>query len=182
MKKLFTFISKTIIFIIQVVLICSIFLVLSTRVTDGEPNLLGYQLKTVLSGSMEPVISTGSVILVKQAKADESFHKGDIITYKTSDGILITHRIIEMKDGENAMITMGDNNNSPDLTPVQVEQVVSKYTGINVPYIGYVLQFLVSKNGSLLLIFLGAVCVLYSILTIIGTMKITKNEKNYHYL
>lgn len=31
----------------------------------GEPQVFGYQLKTVLSGSMEPEIKTGSIIAVK---------------------------------------------------------------------------------------------------------------------
>jgi signal peptidase len=71
------------------------FIVLSSRLTGGEPQLMGYQVKAVLSGSMEPVFQTGSVISIKLGKDPSSYKKGDIITFQMEDK-LITHRIIKI--------------------------------------------------------------------------------------
>ncbi|MYL61568.1 S26 family signal peptidase, partial [Virgibacillus halodenitrificans] len=50
--------------ILMVLLITVAGIVLSTKLSGGEPQVFGYQLKTVLSGSMEPGIQTGSIIAV----------------------------------------------------------------------------------------------------------------------
>lgn len=132
------------------------FLVISTKASGGEPQAFGYQLKTVLSGSMEPTFQTGSVIGLKLLDDQErkSLQTGDVITFQTEDDILITHRIIDVKtSGEHVMYeTKGDNNNAADSEPVIAENVVALYADFTIPYIGYFINFAQSKEGSALLL------------------------------
>lgn len=79
----------------------------------------------VATGSMEPTIQTGDIVLV--CKADpENLKADDIIQYQ-KDSYTVIHRIIECneeEDGLTGFITKGDNNNAPDdeaVLPGQVE-------------------------------------------------------------
>lgn len=157
--------------LLLILLLVTLFVVLATRASGGEPNLFGYQFKTVLSGSMEPEIQTGSIISIKQGGDPTRFEKDDVITFR-SDDILITHRIIEVQESGQQYITQGDNNNGPDLEPVPADNVVGAYTGFTVPYVGYVIDFASSKQGTVLLLILpGVLLVMYAAVTIWRVLK-----------
>ncbi len=147
------------------------FLVISSKLSKGETQIFGYQLKTVLSGSMEPTFLTGSVIAIKSLNSDESgtLKKGDIITFQTNEKILVTHRIIGVTTNDKNVLyeTKGDNNKTADLVPVPSEDVLAKYSGYTIPYVGYIIDFAQSKNGSaLLLIGPGIILLGYAIFTL----------------
>ena len=91
-------------------ILCFIYLI----ITLG-PRLLGYEVNVVLSNSMEPVYSTGELLLVKPAKADE-IKVNDIISFKGSgvSGNVITHRVIKIDQEKQVFITKGDANSSQD--------------------------------------------------------------------
>lgn len=150
-----------------------LFIVISTKASGGEPQIFGYQIKTVLSGSMEPEIKTGSIISVKPGGDMERFEVGDIITFFQEKDVLVTHRITEViNSGENVMYrTKGDNNIKEDLNPVLSENVVAVYADFTVPYLGYFIEFAKSKNGSAVLMILpGILLFSYSIFTILTTI------------
>lgn len=150
-----------------------------TKAAGEEPSLFGYQLKAVLSGSMEPEIQTGSIISIKPVDDPTRFKKGDVITFRTRDDTLITHRIIEVKGDGQQYITQGDGNNGPDVEPVLAENIVGEYTGFNVPYIGYVLQYANSKQGAVLLLILPGLLLLgYAIVTIWRTLRLVEAPKD----
>ncbi|KAA0955497.1 signal peptidase I [Sporosarcina sp. ANT_H38] len=167
-QKIMKWINNIISGILMILLISVASIVVVTKVSGGEPQLFGYQIKTVLSGSMEPGIQTGSLIAVKQAVDKTNFKKGDVITFQEEEGILITHRITEVvKSGDSVLYrTKGDNNNAGDMNPVQSANVVAKYTGYTVPYVGYFINFTQSKNGALLLLIPGFLLLIYSGFTI----------------
>jgi len=154
--------------ILMILLIGVATLVVISKASGGEPQLFGYQLKTVLSGSMEPGIQTGSIIAVKLAEDKNGFKKGDVITFQAEEDILITHRITEVvKSGDSVLYrTKGDNNNAEDMNPVLSENVVAKYTDFTLPYVGYFINFTQSKNGALLLLIPGFLLLIYSAFTI----------------
>lgn len=129
-------------------------LAIATKVVGTPVDIFGYQLKSVLSGSMEPGMKTGSVIAIKTAGADKSFQKGDVITFQTSDHMLVTHRIYQVLQEGKLYKTKGDANDAPDMEPVLAENIVGSYTGWTIPYVGYVLQFANSKNGAAILMIL----------------------------
>jgi len=160
-----------------------ILVVVSAKASGGEPELLGYQLKTVLSGSMEPGIQTGSIIAVEKTTDPKGYAEGDVITYIDEGDILVTHRITEViSTSDNVMYrTKGDNNEDSDTNPVLSENVVAEYTGYTIPYVGYFLDFTNTKNGAFLFIVPGILLLLYSIFTIwkaIAQIEVTtKKEK-----
>lgn len=82
----------------------------------------GYVTLEVVSGSMEPTINKGDLIIV-DTKIKE-YKKNDIVVFYDKEGSFITHRIISINDKE--MITKGDNNNTED-EPTSVNKIVGKY-------------------------------------------------------
>lgn len=163
-KRVNNFISG----ILLILLIGVASLVVISKASGGEPQIFGYQFKTVLSGSMEPGIKTGSIIAVKLAEDKTDFKKGDVITFQAEEDILITHRITEVVNSGDSVLyrTKGDNNNAEDMNPVLSENVVAKYTDFTVPYVGYFINFSQSKNGALLLLIPGFLLLIYSAITI----------------
>ncbi|ATP41713.1 signal peptidase I [Solibacillus sp. R5-41] len=167
-SKIMKWVNNIVSGILMFLLISVASVVVISKVSGGEPQFFGYQLKTVLSGSMEPGIQTGSIIAVKAAEDKTNYKKGDVITFQEAEGILITHRITEViKSGDSVLYrTKGDNNNGEDMNPVMSENVVAKYTGFTMPYVGYFNNFAQSKNGAFLLLIPGILLLLYSAFTI----------------
>jgi signal peptidase len=165
LRKLLKAISTMTTVLLFVVLCFTIFFVIVSKASGGETNLFGYQLKTVLSGSMEPKIQTGSVIAIKLVDNPSHFEKGDVITFKTKDHLLVTHRIYKVKGQQ--YVTKGDNNNAPDPDPVLADHIVGEYTGFTVLYAGYAMNFAGSKEGSALMLILpGLFLIGYAAFTI----------------
>jgi signal peptidase len=98
-----------------------------------------YKIYTVLSGSMEPALKVGSLIVTVPAF---SYKVGDIITYRPSlySKTSITHRISAIKNDGNviAYVTKGDANNAADSQPVLASMITGK-TMFTVPHAGYLL-------------------------------------------
>ncbi|RXJ01757.1 signal peptidase I [Anaerobacillus alkaliphilus] len=149
-------------------------IVLSSRASGGEPELFGYQFKTVLSGSMEPTFKTGSIIAVKLVEDKNSLSAGDVITYQEGPGTIVTHRIIDViQNGEHVMYsTKGDNNESADTNPVLSQNVIAVYSGITIPFLGYFLGFASSAKGTAILLIVPGLFLLgYSAFTIRSVIK-----------
>lgn len=182
MKAVKKWSSRLISLTLFLVMIMMAFVVISSKASGGEPELFGYQFKTVLSGSMEPVFQTGSIIAVKPGGDMTRFEKGDVITFMEDENKLITHRIIDVvQSGENVMYeTKGDNNNAPDSSLVLSENVVAEYAGFTIPYAGYVGNFAQSKEGAALLLVLpGILLLLFSGFTIWqGISQLEKQNKS----
>jgi len=85
-------------------------------------SVLGYGILEVASGSMEPTIHTGDIIIINTN--ENYFDIDDIITFYDKEGSFVTHRIIS-KDEDGNFITKGDMNNTDDGI-VRPNQVVGK--------------------------------------------------------
>lgn len=121
------------------------------------------EIKIVKSGSMEPAISTGSLVVVKPV---ERYAVGDVITFglDTKTAVPTTHRIIEIRGSE--FIVKGDANEEADQGPVQRSEVIGKVI-FSLPYAGYVLDFARQPLGFTLLIAIPAgLVILEEMLTI----------------
>lgn len=157
------------------------FVIGSAIFSGGEPNLFGYQIKTVLSGSMEPNIKTGSIIIVKTGGDATTFKENDIITFKATENRIVTHRIIDVvqKNGQTMYRMKGDSNKTKDMNLVLPQNVIGEYTNITIPYIGYFIEFTKSKGGSLLLFLIpGLLLFSYSLVAIWRTFTQHKKEKS----
>lgn len=108
------------------------------------PRLLGWEQYTVLTGSMEPNLPVGSLILVRPAhRADIA--PGDVITFQSSDGeSIVTHRAVEVT--EDSVITKGDANDVRDAKPVPFDQIRGKVV-FSIPFLGNLSQFLAQPGA-----------------------------------
>ena len=107
----------------------------------------------VNTGSMEPVIPVGGLVVIKPVDPG-TLKTGDIICFKFSEGMSITHRIINITD--EGFVTKGDANEDLDLWTVENEEVVGKVLFV-IPFLGYLGSFVRTPIGLILLIVLPAV-------------------------
>ncbi len=101
------------------------------------PGFWGLRPFTVLSGSMEPAISTGAVAFIRMGAWEGK--AGEIIMYRLGEGgnaPVVTHRIAEVRDG--CFITKGDANEEADPVPVKPDQIEGSFV-FQLPLAGYVL-------------------------------------------
>ena len=97
-----------------------IFFILLNIFSMNNKSLFGFRIYRVISGSMQPALQIGAVIIVKKSN---NYYERDIITY--SNGLTtITHRIIAINNDE--VITKGDANEVDD-KPINKEQIVGKF-------------------------------------------------------
>ncbi|MFZ5827749.1 MAG: signal peptidase I [Bacillota bacterium] len=180
MKILLKVLNYTVTLILVLIIGTSLFLTLSARRSpDRIPTLAGRKILNVLSGSMEPGISAGDVIIIRPLGPAEELKEGDVVTFKANEKgasrqVLITHRIIGIvyvNEKPSAYVTKGDANDSKDLYPVSRDQVVGVYAG-RIPYFGFVANFLKTPLGIILLLVIpgllaiaGEVRKIYQILT-----------------
>ena len=73
------------------------------------PKAFGFQIYTVISGSMEPAIPTGSLVYVRHEEPD-TIVKDDVIAFysNNADGSIITHRVVSNSPAMGQFITKGD--------------------------------------------------------------------------
>lgn len=125
--------------------------------------LVGIKTYAVVSGSMEPVYPTGSLLYVKSVDTSE-LAVGDSITFMLSEDTVATHRIVEViPDPDDATVvrfkTKGDANEQVDGTPVHCKNVIGKPL-FAIPYLGYFANFVQNPPGLYLAIGAAAILVI----------------------
>jgi len=160
--------AETIILIV-IAIIAIVFLVFYRPVS-----LLGdTRYEPVYTGSMEPAIPVGSVVVIKPVNP-ETLKTGDIICFKleSESTTTVTHRIINVTD--EGFTTKGDANEDPDQWTVKKENVIGKLV-FTIPYFGYIGYFVRTPIGLILLIVLPASLII--ILEIRNIIKELKKQK-----
>ena len=117
------------------------------------PGLAGIRPYIVRSGSMEPVIHTGSVAFINHRNKEPQ--PGDIVTYRlagpSGQETLVTHRVVRVRGG--IYTTRGDANQTEDLAPVFRKQLVGTYL-YQIPYAGYLMAGMNRKTALAVLVWL----------------------------
>ena len=108
------------------------------------PLVFGYGNAVIITGSMEPEILPGDMIIVRK---QNDYAIDDIVTYQGNNSP-ITHRIMEKTP--NGYITQGDANNTDD-GEITEERIIGKVVKI-IPKVGTVVLFFQSTPGVLILI------------------------------
>ena len=104
----------------------------------------------VKSGSMEPTIPTGGMVLVRTIPAAD-IQVGDVVAVERPDRTRVTHRVTGIVlEGATGQLTLkGDANEDPDPLPVSVTSAGKLV--LSVPSIGRVSAFLASAKGGFVL-------------------------------
>lgn len=137
-----------------------------------------FKFLAVQSGSMEPSIKTGSVVVVKPVV---DYKINDVITVSepANPKVSVTHRIVEIKEteGNTLYVTKGDANTSSDVEERPRENVLGKVL-FSVPFIGYPIGYAKTRNGLLILIIIPATIIIYNeLLTIKNEAKRLLKER-----
>lgn len=111
------------------------------------PRFFGYHIYTVVSGSMEPAIPTGSLVYIKDGKPEEAV-EGEVIAFygAVDSASIITHRVVENRVVMGEIVTKGDANQSPDMNPVPYARFIGKVE-LTVPEAGKIAAVFASPGG-----------------------------------
>jgi signal peptidase len=122
------------------------------------PNLFGMRDLTVLSGSMEPTIHTGDVVVEHQISPLDA-RIGDIVSFKDPEepAVLITHRVqdIQAHDGVVGFVTKGDANTGVERWKISADGMIGR-VDYHVWRLGYLLFWIRGRTGRILLVVLPA--------------------------
>lgn len=114
-------------------LIISILCILITVVVVLR--LAGFKFYSVKTESMTPVLTVNDIVCAYPVSF-ESLNKGNIITYVIDNkGTTVTHRIVSIDEDNRAVQTKGDNNEYPDIEPVEEENIIGKMV-FKIPLLG----------------------------------------------
>ena len=165
MKKVVSIII--VILLLPILFVSGVILINSIISPDEIPSFFGWKPFIVLSGSMETEIFPGDIVVVKEIDAKD-LKENDVIAFKSGD-IVVTHRVIEIKEDEGLVkyITKGDNNNTRDMGYVLPDNVEGLY------------KFKISKLGNLAMFIqtpAGMICTLSIPILLLLLLRI--REKN----
>lgn len=172
MKKLFN---------ILVTIVVTVFLLVVGLLLISSFDIPGLPLdaRAVLTGSMEPVIPTGSVVFIWP---QSDYVVGDIITFKRAESRLempITHRIVEVEtvDGQTRYRTKGDANDGADAEPVLQGEVYGQVVA-HLPFVGRLLDMAKTPWGFAALVIVPAFLVIIDeISKIVGYLRGGKKKE-----
>lgn len=184
-KKILSVLSSIIIILVVVLALVVSITSMTAKANGGVPDLFGYTTFSIQTDSMNPTIKSGDYIF--GTKCDpETLKVGDIITYFTlidNQKAINTHRIVEIV--ENGSITcfrtQGDNkltNAEPDELLVDYGDVISKYNGTRIPFMGSAIDFLGTKLGFFLFLVLPVlIYTLYQVYKLVAVVMHNQKAK-----
>lgn len=141
-------IRRVILVILGLIIGTNAYLANAKTLTGNQmPMPFGYGAAVVLSGSMEPVLSKGDLIIVKEK---ESYKVGDVVVFQSGKS-LIVHRIIKIDDKK--VITQGDANNVAD--PEFDTQFIKGKEVFRIPYIGVLVDIIKTPTGTIVILILA---------------------------
>lgn len=115
-------------------IIPAVFIVVIVYFTSGY---FKYHAIAIASGSMEPKIYKGDVVVIEKIENNfDELKEGQVIAYRY-DGIMVVHRLIKIEKVNNKyyFYTKGDNNATEDNYAVQ-EDMVYGTVNVKIPFIG----------------------------------------------
>lgn len=182
MKKRFRVIKgivNVLCWILVVFIVLTVALSLISRLNGSTPSVFGYSIYRVSSGSMEPELKVGDIILDKVVENPKDLKVGDVITFKSDDygDLLVTHKVIKAPYEENGKLmlqTRGVANELED-KPISTDKVKGIMI-FKVDYLDTVYNVFLSPWGLLILIALIVIIFFDEIITIVKIL--TNNDKS----
>ena len=143
-------------------LIFAVILVVQVK-SSKMPFIFGYATFYVVSGSMEPTIHVGEVILIERVNSPDELKKGDIITFHgkggSLEGKIVTHRIVSDGVVDGKITTCGDANYGIADEPITYDGVIGRYVRTSAALTTAYAVF-TSKYGFLFIVFIPLIILL----------------------
>lgn len=113
------------------------------------PKVFGYEMYTVISGSMEPSIPTGSLVYIKDMEPQD-VADGDVIAFYGGhdSNAIITHRVVKNRVVMGEFVTKGDANEKEDMNPIPYMNFLGRVE-LSIPVVGELAQMLTSMEGKI---------------------------------
>ena len=122
------------------------------------PRLFGMPVLVVLSGSMEPALGTGDVVIESRISPLDA-KVGDIVTFRNPErpDRLITHRVrsVRARPGDVSFTTKGDANNTVETWQIPREGGIGRVE-YRIPRLGYVVAWISGPAARLFLVIVPA--------------------------
>lgn len=96
-----------------------------------------YYALAIASGSMEPKISKGDVVVIEKLDGKfDTLKEGQIIAFKYHE-VVVVHRVIDVmyNNGQYYFYTQGDANNAPDGYAITEDMIIG-VVNLKIPYVG----------------------------------------------
>jgi len=163
MKKINLLVRYLTIMVLGIFLGVNLYAFNATKFVGNQlPMPFGIGMATVLSGSMEPKLSVGDLIVVKEV---EDYKENDIVVYQDGN-MLVVHRIVEIN--EEMMITKGDANNTNDF-PVSVD-AIKGIVVFSIPFVGTIINLIKTP--------IGTICIIALAILFVELPRVNENKKN----
>lgn len=134
-------------FIYNTLMIFAITIIVFSIFSALELDFWKYRMYRVGSGSMEPYLKVGDIIIIKETT---NYEVGDVVTFKQGEEY-VTHRIV-LKNGE-IVTTKGDANNTND-SSIKTKEIVGKLI-YKIPAIGSINKLLSRPLSWIIIFFAG---------------------------
>jgi signal peptidase len=122
------------------------------------PGLVGRHSLSILSGSMEPTLHVGDLVIDRQERAS-ALRLGDIVTFRDPDNPkrLLTHRVVRMRirNGVAYVVTKGDANTGFERWNVPENGSVGRVE-FRIRKLGYVVIYVGERYGRFAMIAIPA--------------------------
>ncbi len=142
---------------------------------------LGLKLYAVIDPSMDEY-PIGSLIYVKDADID-SLVAGDVITFKLSDNVVVTHRIHETilhpETNERVFVTKGDHSEEVDPGLISQESIVG-VPSLVIPKLGDAITYIKYPPGSYVIIIICIIMISFVFFSDNIISLIDKKNKKTH--
>ena len=166
LKKIWNIVSTGLVIL---VVLCAVFLMGS--------RLMGYQVFTIISGSMEPEYNVGDLIYVKKVDP-QNIKVGDDITFILNEDLVVaTHRVVRIDVENQHFYTKGLANEIEDSEPVHFNNVIG-VPKFSIAKLGYVSNFIQNPPGTYITIGLGILLILIVFLPDIISKKEEEEPQN----
>ena len=126
---------------------------------NGKLDFWGYKFSIVMTGTMQPDINIGDIIIEKKVTQNE-IQVGDMISYNIAGtNTSITHKVTKVinENGEKSFKTKGNNYNFEDPELVHYDMIEGKICK-SITGLGVVIPYIFSKTGLAILAFIILTC------------------------
>ena len=166
--------------------LCAVTVIFGFVIAFSDKHVLpgGFKLFTVVTGSMEPSIPSGSLVLARQPDNVKDIHEGEIVTFEQPgySNKYITHRVYEKSQSEvlGVFTTKGDKNPTADNWEVSYGRVQGIYI-THLAAVGNWIEFLKTPRGLVIFVLVPAlVLILYELKNItvaLVELRLSKRKK-----